>query len=69
MFQICEWPLELIICFLDFLENEFGEVNEAMFQGFKGYSKSYSVSWSWKKATLTKLLKWFFKYSKGPENS
>jgi hypothetical protein len=33
MFEVDEWLLELIIGLLDFLEKEFGEVNEAMFQG------------------------------------
>jgi hypothetical protein len=33
MFQLGEWPLDLIIGFLDVLKNDFGEVDEAMFQG------------------------------------
>jgi hypothetical protein len=28
-----EWPPELIICFLKVLKNDFGEVDEVMFQG------------------------------------
>jgi hypothetical protein len=28
-----EWPWEIIICLLDVLKNDFGEVDEAMFQG------------------------------------
>jgi hypothetical protein len=33
MFQVGEWSLELIIFLLDVIKNDFGEVNEAMFQG------------------------------------
>jgi hypothetical protein len=33
MFYVFHWPCELIICFLDILNNDFGEVDEAMFQG------------------------------------
>jgi hypothetical protein len=33
MFQVGEWPWDLIICLLYVLVKEFGEVDEAMFQG------------------------------------
>jgi hypothetical protein len=33
LFQVGEWPLELIIGLLNILKNDFGEVDEAMFQG------------------------------------
>jgi hypothetical protein len=33
MFQVGEWPIELIICLLHILKNVFDEVDEAMFQG------------------------------------
>jgi hypothetical protein len=33
MFQVGEWPLELIIGLQEFLKFDFGEVNEGMFQG------------------------------------
>jgi hypothetical protein len=33
MFQVGEWPWDLIICSLDVLKNDFGEEDEAMFQG------------------------------------
>jgi hypothetical protein len=32
MFYVGERPLELIICLLDVLKNDFGEHDEAMFQ-------------------------------------
>jgi hypothetical protein len=49
MFKVGEWPVELIICLLDVLKNDFVEVDEAMFQGvqrpcehvmFPGHGKS-----------------------------
>jgi hypothetical protein len=33
MFQVGEWRLQLIICLLDVLKNDFGEVDEEMIQG------------------------------------
>jgi hypothetical protein len=33
MFSVDEWPLEHIIFLLDVLKNDFGEVNEVMFEG------------------------------------
>jgi hypothetical protein len=33
MFQEGEWPLELIICLLEVLENNFRKVDVAIFQG------------------------------------
>jgi hypothetical protein len=33
MFYVGKWPWELIICLLEVLKNDFGEVDEAMFQG------------------------------------
>jgi hypothetical protein len=30
MFQLCEWPWELILCILDVLKFDFGEVDETM---------------------------------------
>jgi hypothetical protein len=35
MFQIGVWPLELIICLLDVLKSDFGEVDKMMIQDFK----------------------------------
>jgi hypothetical protein len=34
------------MCLLDVLKNEFGEVDEVMFQGVKGYANSFSASWT-----------------------
>jgi hypothetical protein len=34
-FYVGEWCLELIICFLDVLKNDFSEVNEVTIQDFK----------------------------------
>jgi hypothetical protein len=31
--QVGKWPQEHIICLLDIWKNDFGEVDEAMFQG------------------------------------
>jgi hypothetical protein len=33
MFQVAEWPWQLIICLLDVLKCNNGEVDEAMFEG------------------------------------
>jgi hypothetical protein len=33
MFELGEYPLEFIICLLDILKHDLGEVDEAMFQG------------------------------------
>jgi hypothetical protein len=33
MFELGEWPLELIIWLLDVSNNDFGEVDEAMIHG------------------------------------
>jgi hypothetical protein len=35
MFYVGEWPLELIMCLLDVLKNDFGEVDEAMLEGVR----------------------------------
>jgi hypothetical protein len=35
MIQVAEWPIELLICLLDDLKNDFGEFDEAMFKGVK----------------------------------
>jgi hypothetical protein len=32
MFYVDGWALEFIICLLDVLENDFGEVDESLFQ-------------------------------------
>jgi hypothetical protein len=35
MFQVGEWSEELIICLLDVLKNDFGDVDEAMVLGVR----------------------------------
>jgi hypothetical protein len=32
MFSVGEWPWDLLVCVLDVLENNFNELNEALFQ-------------------------------------
>jgi hypothetical protein len=36
MFEVGEWPWELIICLQDVLRNDFCEVDEVMFRGVEG---------------------------------
>jgi hypothetical protein len=40
-FQVGEWPCGLIICLLDVLKCDFGEVDEAMFQGVERYGENF----------------------------
>jgi hypothetical protein len=36
IFELGEWPCELIICFLSVSTKDIGEVEEAMFRGVEG---------------------------------
>jgi hypothetical protein len=48
-----QWTLELKICLLYVLKNDFGTVDEVMFQGVKRHSNSFSASCASKKVTST----------------
>jgi hypothetical protein len=62
MFYVGEWPWELIICILDVLKNDFGEVDEAMFECVeKPYEHIFCILNIEKKKRRVKSLKWCFK--------
>jgi hypothetical protein len=57
MFDVGEWPLVLIISHLDVLKNDFGEVDETMFQGVESPYELLFCIMSIEKATWMKSLK------------
>jgi hypothetical protein len=57
MFQVREWPLDLIICLLDVLKNNFDEVDEAIFHGVERPCKLVLIFLGIKKAILKMSLK------------
>jgi hypothetical protein len=61
MFQVGEWPWELIICPLDVLKNDFCEIDEEMFQEDELSFRTRSVCWTSKKSTWMKSHKLCFK--------
>jgi hypothetical protein len=61
MFQEGEWQWELIICFLDVLKSDFGDVHETMNEGVEMPPNSFSLSWASRKASWRKSRKWYFK--------
>jgi hypothetical protein len=60
MFQVGEWPWELLICLSDALEN-IGEVDEAMFQGVERPCELIFNPGHQKNTNWTKSRKWSFK--------
>jgi hypothetical protein len=69
MFEVGEWHLELIICFLDVLKNDFGEVDEAMFLGVDSPCELILYFLGIEKSDLGDSLKCCFKCSNGPVDS
>jgi hypothetical protein len=57
IFQIGKWPCELMICLLEVLKCDFGDVQEALFQGVKKAMRKHFLPFGQKKGTWTKSLK------------
>jgi hypothetical protein len=60
---------ELIIWLLDVLQNDFGNVDEAMFQGVERHLEIILCIQDFEKVTWTMSLKWYFKLSNGKFNN
>jgi hypothetical protein len=55
MFEVGEWPWELIVCLLDVLKNVFDEVDEEMFQGVENQCELIFSILGIKKSDLDKV--------------
>jgi hypothetical protein len=54
MFYVGEWPRELIICLLNILKCDFGDVDEAMLHGVERQFERYFYILAFQKVICTK---------------